>query len=237
MSLSKAKTQVGLGNTHLSWSCAQQFRGESSPISIKEPENKPWPIHAVEYFLTLGGREALIQATAWVSLGITSVSGLCQAQALSVMWLPIRGMLEAVGLEFGWDGGYCFLTGLPVQLLGSGSAPHLETVSRECLDHCLSSVVATFSVAGQGHSTLCRAWGWTRNWIEPSKFPVLLIKRVCLTELPCLVCVRTEKVNSLGQLLDSVTILRRLVTLANLGLTTSLCTHRVEAQRGKVTYS
>lgn len=152
------------------------------------------------------------------------------------MWLSIRGMLEIVGLEFGWDRGCCFLTGLPVQLLGSGSAPRLETVSWECLDHCLSSVVATFSVAGQGHSTLCRAWGWTRNWIEPSRSPVLLIKQVCLTELPCLVCVR-HKVNSLGKLLDSVTILRRLVTLTNLGLTTSLCPHRVEAQRGKVIYS
>lgn len=80
----------------------------------------------MEYYLAWGVKEALIQATAWVSLGIMSISSLYQAQVLS-----IRGMLEAVGLEFGWDGGYCFLTGLPVQLLGSGLAPCLETVSRE----------------------------------------------------------------------------------------------------------
>lgn len=63
----------------------------------------------MEYYLALGGKEALIQATAWVSLGIMSISSLCQAQVLSVMWLPIRGMLEAVGWNLAGVEGTAFL--------------------------------------------------------------------------------------------------------------------------------
>lgn len=81
VSLPKAKTQVGLGNTHSSLSCAQQFRGESSPLSIKEPENKLWPIDAVENFLALGGKEALITGyslgESWNRVSLWPLPGPC----------------------------------------------------------------------------------------------------------------------------------------------------------------
>lgn len=125
-----------------------------------------------------------------------------------------------------------------MQLLGSGLAPRLETMNRECLNHCLSSV-SSYLLCGQPGLlySLFRAWSCDRDWVEHSKSLVLLIKQVCLTLSVCLVCVRADKFVSLDLMLDSVTTLRGPVALENIGLTTFPCPHRVEAQRSKVTHS